>query len=93
MKRKTNALPYYLHLNKKQFNLIETIGDSVHHIRIEQNYEIIAVGNDIVNVFADEARIEQVINNFIINAIKYAPDSKQVTVTVWQRVTIIRWIR
>ena len=31
-------------------------------------------------LFGDEMRIEQVINNFITNAIKYAPDSDQIEI-------------
>jgi two-component system CheB/CheR fusion protein len=49
---------------------------------MEQQYEIITRGDVTLQVFADEGRIEQVINNFITNAIKYAPDGKQIFVTL-----------
>lgn len=71
-----------LHLNKRLVDLDELIGDCVHHIRIDQQYEILTVGDQGVTIFADAGRIEQVINNFISNAIKYAPDSKQVLVNI-----------
>jgi len=67
-----------LRLNKTLVNLTELIGDCVHHIRIEQRYEIITQGDAGLQVFADEGRIEQVVTNFITNAIKYAPDSNQI---------------
>ncbi len=69
-----------LHLNKSLLNLAELIGDCVHHIRIEQRYEIITEGDKSLQVFADEGRIEQVVTNFITNAIKYAPESNQIII-------------
>jgi PAS domain S-box-containing protein len=71
-----------LRLNKTQVNLAELIGDCVHHIRMEQQYAIITQGPTDLTVFADEGRLEQVINNFISNAIKYAPESRQVTISL-----------
>lgn len=71
-----------LQLKKTEINLSELIGDCVHHIRMENNYEIITTGEKNVKVFADEGRIEQIINNFISNAIKYAPESKVVEVVI-----------
>lgn len=43
--------------------------------------KIVKTGSVDVKVFADEMRLEQVINNFISNAIKYAPDSTEIHVT------------
>ncbi len=71
-----------LHLNKTQINLAELIGDCVHHIRMDKQYEITTEGAKEATVFADEGRIEQVVNNFISNAIKYAPESKQVAIMI-----------
>jgi two-component system CheB/CheR fusion protein len=71
-----------LHLNKSMFNLAGLISDCVHHVRIDQRYEIIIEGDITLQVFADEGRIEQVIANFITNAIKYAPDSKQIFINL-----------
>jgi signal transduction histidine kinase len=47
---------------------------------MEKQFEIITSGEQSLTVFADEGRIEQVISNFISNAIKYAPDSKRVNI-------------
>lgn len=71
-----------LHLNKTQVNLAELIGDCVLHIHLDKHYEITMEGAKEATVFADEGRIEQVVNNFISNAIKYAPDSRQVKVLI-----------
>jgi PAS domain S-box-containing protein len=72
----------HLHLNKSLFILADLIGDCVHHIRIEQQYEITTEGDVTLQVFADEGRIEQVVTNFITNAIKYAPGSKRIFITL-----------
>jgi two-component system CheB/CheR fusion protein len=69
-----------LQLNKTLVNLTELIGDYVHHIRIDQQYEIIIDGDLEITVMADEGRLEQVLSNFITNAIKYAPESKQILI-------------
>ncbi|TSJ36537.1 PAS domain-containing protein [Mucilaginibacter corticis] len=69
-----------LHLNKSQFNFAELIGDYVHHIRIDRQYEIITEGDRSITVLADEGRMEQVLSNLITNAIKYAPDSMQIVI-------------
>jgi len=73
-----------LHLNKSLIKLSEVIGDCVHHIRMDGTYEIITEGDTSLSVLADEGRIEQVITNFITNAIKYAPDSKQILIRLTQ---------
>lgn len=67
-----------LQLNKTIINLPDLIGDCVHHIHLDQKYEIITDSDPELMVFADEGRIEQVINNLVSNAIKYAPESRQV---------------
>ncbi|KQS35787.1 PAS domain-containing sensor histidine kinase [Pedobacter sp. Leaf194] len=74
-----------LKLNKKSFNLSEMIGSCVHHIRIEDNYKITTIGDATVSVLADEGRIEQVLSNFITNAIKYAPESYHIKIRITPR--------
>ncbi|MEO3403307.1 HAMP domain-containing sensor histidine kinase [Mucilaginibacter sp. CAU 1740] len=79
-----------LQLNKTAINLAELIGDCVHHIRIDQQYEIITEGDTNIMVMADAGRIEQVITNFITNAIKYAPDSKKIMVVLSQTIDDVK---
>ena len=73
-----------LYLKKARVNLAELIGDYVHHIRIDRQYEIVTEGDQSLTVFADEGRIEQVLSNLITNAIKYAPESKRIVIRLSQ---------
>jgi PAS domain S-box-containing protein len=73
-----------LNLNKSAFNLSQVINDYLQPIRADNKYEIIVIGSDNITVFADEVRLEQVITNFITNAIKYAPESKTITISLVQ---------
>ena len=71
-----------LKLNRKYFcfeNLLEHILEVV-----QQNnpqVKITKKGLVEVEVFGDEMRLEQVITNFITNAIKYAPEGKEIHIT------------
>ena len=71
-----------LHINKKPFVISKLIDECCQHVHEEGIYTIKT--GDMLNleVYADEARIDQVITNLINNAIKYAPQSKEILVNV-----------
>ncbi|MFD2145755.1 ATP-binding response regulator [Mucilaginibacter antarcticus] len=71
-----------LHIDPKNFVLSSVILDSCQFIRAEGVYNIQTCGDMNVEVYADPVRIEQVVTNFITNAIKYAPESKQITINI-----------
>jgi PAS domain S-box-containing protein len=73
-----------LHLNKSWFNMSELIGGCCQHVRMGGKYELMTSGDEQLQVFADEGRIEQVVINLVNNAVKYAPDSKRITVALEQ---------
>ena len=71
-----------LKFNKKYFSF-DKILDHIIEVMQQANPEVkfIKKGGIDTEIFGDEMRIEQVIINFITNAIKYAPDSDEVHFT------------
>ncbi len=71
-----------LHLNKTTFLLLDAVSACCDHIVSDNKYELLVNGDATLAVYADERRIEQVVVNFVNNAVKYAPDSLQIMLTV-----------
>lgn len=71
-----------IQLNKAPFVIAEMLDNSCIHIRQEGKYELLIEGNLALEVNADEHRIEQVVVNFVNNAVKYAPNFKQIFISV-----------
>lgn len=67
-----------LKLEKTTFNLHDMLSISCNHIRMEGEYQLTLEGNEHLEIYADEHRIDQVIINFVNNAVKYAPQSKTI---------------
>ncbi|WP_207425567.1 hybrid sensor histidine kinase/response regulator [Pedobacter sp. SYSU D00535] len=70
-----------LEFNKKEFEfepLLENVVDIIR--QTNPAIKIIRKGKANARVFADEIRIEQVLVNYLTNAIKYSPDSSEVHV-------------
>jgi PAS domain S-box-containing protein len=72
----------HLRLNKELFNIAELINDCCEHLKIAGDYEIIIEGNKKLQINADPDKINQVLVNFVNNAIKYAPQSKRIHITI-----------
>ncbi len=71
-----------LDLNKTRFRISGLIENCCSHISAEHKYAIKTSGDTKLEVDADEYRIDQVIVNFVNNAVKYAPDSKEILIHV-----------
>ncbi len=71
-----------LHLNKTQFNINQVINDCCQHVRLDGAYSIVTEGDLKLEAYADAERIDQVVVNFVNNAIKYAPESKEIHVKI-----------
>ncbi len=67
-----------LPLHKTWFKLADLVLDCCDHLRIEGTHELILEGDTELEVYADFARIDQVVVNFVNNAVKYAPASKKI---------------
>ncbi len=70
-----------LSMNKDTSSLRSLIRESVENVQyIAQDYEIIVAEIPDVNFYGDKYRLEQVINNFLSNAIKYCADCDKIQV-------------
>lgn len=65
----------YFCFNQALDHILEVVQENNPHIKI------IRKGRVESELFGDEMRIEQVITNFITNAVKYAPDGKEIHIT------------
>jgi len=69
-----------MQFNYGHFNVKEMLEECIGDIQNTGKHEVIIEHADDVEVYADQHRIEQVINNFLSNAIKYSPDHKTVVI-------------
>jgi two-component system, chemotaxis family, CheB/CheR fusion protein len=69
-------------LNKSTFVIAQVVDACCDHVKILNEYQLITEGDLDLKVHADADRIDQVLVNFINNAIKYAPESKTVRVRI-----------
>ena len=73
-----------LHLKKTRFNLSKVIDECCLHITAAGAFNIVTEGVKDAEVEADSERIQRVIINFVNNAAKYAPQSKDIVIRVDQ---------
>lgn len=67
--------------NKKPFFFGPLIDSALEIIRqTNPDYKIIRKGTDNPEILGDEMRVEQVLVNYLTNAIKYSPDDKEIIV-------------
>src|SRR5882762_5568306 len=72
-----------LKFNKKIFNFETTLSSAIEMIRqTYPEHSIVLNGKADVQLFGDEMRIEQVLINYLTNAVKYSPDSKEIRIEV-----------
>lgn len=71
-----------LSLNKTEFKVSELIEKCCTHIRMEEIHSIVQTGDLSLEVSADQEKIDQVLVNLVNNAVKYAPQSKEITIHI-----------
>jgi signal transduction histidine kinase len=70
-----------LKFNETLFNFDHMVRDAAEMIRqTHPDYHIRITGHAGIQVIGDEARLEQVLLNYLTNAVKYSPDSKEVQI-------------
>ena len=78
----TKAEQGELALNKEKFILADVIDGCCSHIFLDGKYKIRYEGDHSVEICADQHKIDQVMINFVNNAVKYAPASKEIVIAV-----------
>jgi PAS domain S-box-containing protein len=71
-----------IELKRSTFTVADMLNDCCSHVRAEGKFELVFEGDKQLQVFADEHRIDQVVVNFVSNAVKYAPESKKIHLSV-----------
>jgi two-component system sensor histidine kinase VicK len=71
-----------LHLNKSRVRLSELIAECCPDVRANGIYTIRTEGDINLDVLIDSLRIDQVLVNLVNNAIKYAPNSKEILISI-----------
>ena len=71
-----------LDLKKTRFNLSKAIDDCCLHVTSGGKYRIVTEGLKDAEIEGDSERIQRVIVNFVNNAVKYAPQSKEIIIRV-----------
>jgi PAS domain S-box-containing protein len=69
-------------LNKTEINIMDMLDGCCHHVRAEGSYNLLVTGDRSIVIVGDEHRIDQVVVNFVNNAIKYAPESTTIYISV-----------
>lgn len=70
----------HVSLHKTRFKVSELVDGCCSHVRIAGTHEIVFEGDDQLDMYADQTKIEQVLVNFVNNAVKYASRSKEIKV-------------
>ncbi|RZK82208.1 MAG: PAS domain S-box protein [Pedobacter sp.] len=71
-----------IELQKTTFTVSRLLNECCNHVRAEGDYQLTFDGDENLQVFADEHRIDQVVVNLVNNAVKYAPNSKEIVLHV-----------
>ncbi|MDB5013655.1 MAG: hypothetical protein JWQ25_1857 [Daejeonella sp.] len=71
-------------LNRSRFVLSDVIDGCCSHISLQSEYKILFKGNHDLKVVADLIKIDQILINLVNNAVKYAPESKEIQIEVRQ---------
>jgi PAS domain S-box-containing protein len=73
-----------LSINKRWFPLSDVIEGCCNHVHLNRKHYLTHSGDLSIEVYADRNKIDQIIVNFVNNAMKYAPGSEEISIKVEQ---------
>ncbi|QJD97200.1 PAS domain S-box protein [Mucilaginibacter robiniae] len=73
-----------LSINKRWFPLSDVIEGCCNHVQLDRRHFVTHSGDLSTVVYADRHKIDQIIVNFVNNALKYAPQSEEISIKVEQ---------
>lgn len=65
-------------LNNSRFNVCSLLSNTCPHVQAEGSHNLVIDCAEDIYMYGDEHRLDQVLVNFVNNAIKYAPESKDI---------------
>ena len=71
-----------LSINKRWFPLSDVIEGCCNHVQLDRRHFVTHSGDLSTKVYADRHKIDQIIVNFVNNALKYAPKSEEISIKV-----------
>ncbi|GGG99813.1 PAS domain-containing protein [Mucilaginibacter phyllosphaerae] len=82
-----------LKLEKTTFTVADMLNECCNHVRVTGKHELVLQGDKKLQIYADEHRIDQVVVNMVNNAVKYAPNSKQIFFNIakkgnWAKISV-----
>lgn len=77
-------------IHKTTFKVADLINDCCQHIRAADTHNLVVKGDLNTQITADEQLLDQVIVNLVNNAVKYAPDSKEIVMEIQAMPTEVR---
>jgi PAS domain S-box-containing protein len=80
-------------IHKKVFKVANLINDCCQHIRAAGTHHIVLKGDIDLELYGDEQLLDQVVVNFVNNAVKYAPKSNEIIIVVermdaWAKISV-----
>ncbi|RFZ94602.1 PAS domain S-box protein [Mucilaginibacter conchicola] len=79
-----------LELSKSRFNVAEMVNESCDYVRLAGDHQVIIKGDKELEIVADKQKIEQILVNLVNNAVKYAPNSKDIIIEFTKRKTTVK---
>jgi two-component system phosphate regulon sensor histidine kinase PhoR len=71
-----------LQLNRSEVTIASLIDECSRYVHTEEGHVVVIKGEANLTVYADADKVEQVIINLVNNVIKYAPESKEIVISV-----------